>query len=246
MLVPKNGSRKGILTIQNRKHLQSNNTTQKNLKRIQGELKERLQALSEDLEIISNAENLETWRNLEFNLLQNIKEKISEIAFSYKPIYNYAVKRYKKKAGERTLFVYWIDIMVESPIREEKIFEPSFALRKLKSQISKKSFEILTKSVKDGLIPFHKEKAIPIEVFESALQNPRKSDELKSMAFYIEKPIVKLRPDIVKFRKEYDKLWKFLNINWDKMDKKCIQYGALTLRQLNIFDKTIYFNSDLI
>jgi hypothetical protein len=246
MITRKNGSRKGILTKQNREHLISNKTTQKNLKRIQGELKERLQALVEDIEIISNAENLETWRHLEFYLFQKIKENISDIAFSYKSTYQYAVKRYRKNIGKRRLFVYWIDILDESPIREEKIFEPSFALRKLKSGITKKDHEILTESVKNQIIPFHKITAKPLEVFESALQNEREFDELKSMAFYTKKPVVKLRPDIAKHRKEFANLWKFLNKNWDKMDKKSIKYGAHTNRKLEIFDKTKYFNSDLV
>ncbi len=240
-----NGSRKGILTLQNRKHLKSNKTTQKNLKRIQGELKERLQALSEDLEIISNAENLETWRNLEFNLFQNLKNSISDIAFSFKPIYQYAVKRYKKNINKRKLFVYWVDILDKSPIREEKIFEPSFALRKLKSRITKTDYEILTLSVKNNLIPFYKEKAKPVEAFESAFQNKRKFDDLQSMAHYMEKPIVKFKPDIAKQKKEFEVLWKFLNKNWDRMDKKIAKYG-ITTRRVDIFDKTKYFDSDFI
>ncbi len=246
MLKRKNGSRKGILTLQNREHLNSNKTTRKNLKRIQGDLKERLQALSEDLKIISNAENLKTWRDLEFSLFQNLKDSISDIAFSFKFTYPYAVKRYRKNIDKRKLFVYWIDILDESPIKEEKIFEPSFALRKLKSRISKKDYEILTKSVGNNIIPFHKENAKPVEVFESAFQNERKFDELKTMAFYKEKPMIKLKPDITKQRKEFELLWKFLHRNWDRMDKKITKYGISTERRIDIFDKTKYFDSDFI
>lgn len=246
MLRRKNGSRKGILTLQNREHLKSNKTTQKNLKRIQGDVKERLQALSEDLEIISNAENLKTWRNGEFGLFQTIKETVSDIAFSFKPTYQYAVQRYKKNTSKKKLFVYWIDILDESPIREEKIFEPSFALRKLRSKISKEDYDILTKSVENNIVPFHKENAKPVEAFESAFQNEKKFDELKAMAFYKEKPTITLKPDIAKRRKEFKLLWKLLNNNWDKIDKKIAKYGISTARKVDIFDKTKYFDLDYI
>jgi hypothetical protein len=149
----------------------------------------------------------------------------------------------KKKIGKRSLFVYWIDIMVESHITDKKIFEPSFTLRKLKSRLSDKSFQTLSESVKLQLVPFYKDNAQPIEAFESALINEKKINELKSSASYPrEKVIVKLKPEIEVARKKEKEVWKFAHSEFDKLDRKLIKkFGCKVDRRIHFPDNNLDF-----
>jgi len=169
-LTCKNGSRKGILTIQNRKHLQSKNINDKILNKITHALEDRLDALLDDLEIIAKSKHLEVWRNYYKMDIVRIIRLMDDMQFEYKPMYIYLIKKYKKKIGKRKLDVFWIDDSVESDIRRPKIFEPSFALRQIRNRIGKETEKILLEAIKHDLIPNLKKNAISEESLERLLR----------------------------------------------------------------------------
>lgn len=169
-LICKNGSRKGILTIQNRKHLQSNNVNDKILNKITHALDDRFDALLDDFEIITKSKHLETWRIYRKDDIVRIFNLIEDMQFEYRFMYVYPIRKYKKNSGKRKLDVYWIDDSVESKVRTPKIFEPSFALRQIRSRISKETEKILLESIKHGLIPSLKKNAISEESLERLLR----------------------------------------------------------------------------
>lgn len=246
MLVRKNGSRKAILTQQNRIHLESQKIDSKILNKIQRDLDKRLDALEDDMSLIFHSKHLEGWREHKLRTFNGLKKTISENIFSFKPIYPYAVKRYKKtigkkwkqkqkvkNSGSRKLFVYWIDVLDESPAHGGKIFDPSLALRKIKSRLSQESIQILTKAVEGGIIPFYKENAKLEKEFDIAFRDKDKFDKLKSSVFYSpKKVIVKLKPEIEKERKQEKELEEKFNKQWDKADKFLKKFGARTVRKV--------------
>lgn len=239
----KNGKRDAILTVQDRIHLKSEKVTLKILNKIQKSIDKRLEALKTDLSIIEQSKQIEGWRSRKFTIFQKLGQTFTGIGFSFKPIYPYAVKRYKKNIDKRKLFVYWISASSESNTTSARIFEPSFALRNIKSRLSDNSIKTLTKAVEEGIIPKFKDNAIPAEAFESAFVDEQKLSLLKtSVDSPGKKTIIKLKPEIENARKQEQEIWNFARHEVDKLNKKLIKKFGRTIVDIQLNPPKINFD----
>lgn len=216
----KNGKRDAILTIQNRLHLKSPTASPKILNGMKKDIDKRMGELKTDLDIIYKSKHLESWIAINRGKLGELKQIFSDMTFSYKPVYLYPVKRYKKKFGKRKLSVYWMDLSEKPKQGNDKIFESSYALRKIRSRLTNDSIKTLTKAIESGIIPTSRDNAKPEEAFESAFHDEEKLSSLKaSVDSPGKKIILKLKPEIEKARKQETELWTFTNLEIDKLNK---------------------------
>ena len=220
-IVRKGGSRKAILTEQNIFHLKQKSVNRKVLRKFEGDLDERISALYDDLNLISTSEHLQVWRSLQNTRLLDVMEVMEKIIMSFIPMYFYAVKRYKKKIGKYTVFVYWMDVTDKTLIKDKRIFEPSFALRNIRSRIGNETEKVLINAVKHGIVPYHKDKALSELAFQNALRDENKINKLKDSA------ITPNTPAILKIKKpsmsKLQKAWNDARPILDDLDKYLIQ-----------------------
>jgi len=163
----KGSGREALLTGIDRIHLNSVIINPKILNKLYHKLNMRTNALLEDLDLILNSKHLSVWRTRYNDKLIEVMELVSQVGISFKPMYTYTVRRYSKRYGEKKRYVYWLDLTNESKLMDERIFEPSFALRKLRSNIGKTTTEKLIKAVTAGKIPTKKERTISESELES-------------------------------------------------------------------------------
>jgi len=107
---------------------------------------------------------------------------------NFKPAYQYSVKTFSRKVGKKKFRMFWMDRSEESNFSTERIFEPSFALRKIKHYLNDDSFELLCWAVENNLIPCYKNNA-KRELYFLKLQNIRDFTNEKK---------VRLKPEIEK------------------------------------------------
>ena len=187
-LVPTNIERNAILTKQQKIHLKSKTVDPKILNNIKRTLDKKLDGLTEDLDIIANSNHLESWRSLQSEKFQELHEILQNTVMNFKPAYQYSVKTFSKKVGTKKFRMFWMDRSEESNFSTERIFEPSFALRKIKHYLNDDSFELLCWAVENNLIPCYKNNA-KRELYFLKLQNIRDFTNEKK---------VRLKPEIEK------------------------------------------------
>ena len=187
-LVPTNIERNAILTKQQKIHLKSKTVDPKILNNIKRTLDKKLDGLTEDLDIIANSNHLESWRSLQSEKFQELHEILQNTVMNFKPAYQYSVKTFSKKVGTKKFRMFWMDRSEESNFSTERIFEPSFALRKIKHYLNDDSFELLCWAVENNLIPYYKNNA-KRELYFLKLQNIRDFTNEKK---------VRLKPEIEK------------------------------------------------
>jgi len=187
-LVPTNIERNAILTKQQKIHLKSKTVDPKILNNIKRTLDKKLDGLTEDLDIIANSNHLESWRSLQSEKFQELHEILQNTVMNFKPAYQYSVKTFSRKVGKKKFRMFWMDRSEESNFSTERIFEPSFALRKIKHYLNDDSFELLCWAVENNLIPYYKKNA-KRELYFLKLQNIRDFTNEKK---------VRLKPEIEK------------------------------------------------
>jgi len=187
-LVPTNIERNAILTKQQKIHLKSKTVDPKILNNIKRTLDKKLDGLTEDLDIIANSNHLESWRSLQSEKFQELHKVLESTVMNFKPAYQYSVKTFSKKVGTKKFRMFWMDRSEESNFSTERIFEPSFALRKIKHYLNDDSFELLCWAVENNLIPCYKNNA-KRELYFLKLQNIRDFTNEKK---------VRLKPEIEK------------------------------------------------
>ena len=187
-LVPTNIERNAILTKQQKIHLKSKTVDPKILNNIKRTLDKKLDGLTEDLDIIANSNHLESWRSLQSEKFQELHEILQNTVMNFKPAYQYSVKTFSRKVGKKKFRMFWMDRSEESNFSTERIFEPSFALRKIKHYFNDDSFELLCWAVENNLIPCYKNNA-KRELYFLKLQNIRDFTNEKK---------VRLKPEIEK------------------------------------------------
>jgi hypothetical protein len=187
-LVPTNIERNAILTKQQKIHLKSKTVDPKILNNIKRTLDKKLDGLTEDLDIIANSNHLESWRSLQSEKFQELHEILESTVMNFKPAYQYSVKTFSRKVGKKKFRMFWMDRSEESNFSTDRIFEPSFALRKIKHYLNDDSFELLCWAVENNLIPYYKNNA-KRELYFLKLQNIRDFTNEKK---------VRLKPEIEK------------------------------------------------
>jgi len=187
-LVPTNIERNAILTKQQKIHLKSKTVDPKILNNIKRTLDKKLDGLTEDLDIIANSNHLESWRSLQSEKFQELHKVLESTVMNFKPAYQYSVKTFSRKVGKKKFRMFWMDRSEESNFSTERIFEPSFALRKIKHYLNDDSFELLCWAVENNLIPYYKKNA-KRELYFLKLQNIRDFTNEKK---------VRLKPEIEK------------------------------------------------
>jgi len=187
-LVPTNIERNAILTKQQKIHLKSKTVDPKILNNIKRTLDKKLDGLTEDLDIIANSNHLESWRSLQSEKFQELHKVLESTVMNFKPAYQYSVKTFSRKVGKKKFRMFWMDRSEESNFSTERIFEPSFALRKIKHYLNDDSFELLCWAVENNLIPCYKNNA-KRELYFLKLQNIRDFTNEKK---------VRLKPEIEK------------------------------------------------
>ena len=187
-LVPTNIERNAILTKQQKIHLKSKTVDPKILNNIKRTLDKKLDGLTEDLDIIANSNHLESWRSLQSEKFQELHEILQNTVMNFKPAYQYSVKTFSRKVGKKKFRMFWMDRSEESNFSTDRIFEPSFALRKIKHYLNDDSFELLCWAVENNLIPCYKNNA-KRELYFLKLQNIRDFTNEKK---------VRLKPEIEK------------------------------------------------
>ncbi len=231
-LVPTNIERNAILTKQQKIHLKSKNVDPKILNNIKRTLDKKLDGLTEDLDIIANSKHLESWRSLQSEKFQELKKVLEDTVMSFKPFYSFAVKTFTKKVGKKKFRMFWMDLSEESNFSADRIFEPSFALRKIKHYLEGDSFELLCWAVENNLIPYYEKIAKREEDFELAKDDESRISKLQSSRTLTNEK-VQLKPDIQKERLENKMMWNYINKQFDMLNKKLYRkYGVTAVPKI--------------
>ena len=236
-LVPRNIERNAILTKQQKIHLKSKTVDPKILNNIKRTLDKKLDGLTEDLDIIKNSKSLESWRSLQSEKFQELDEILQNTIMNFKPAYQYSVKTFSKKVGTKKFRMFWMDRSEESNFSAERIFEPSFALSKIKHYLNDDSFELLCWAVENKLIPHHKKNAKREEDFELAKNDELYFLKLQNTRTFTNEKKVQLKPEIEKERLENNMMWNYINKQYDMLNKKLYKkYGVTAIPKIEKFD----------
>ena len=236
-LVPRNIERNAILTKQQKIHLKSEKVDPKILNNIRRTLEKKLDGLTEDLDIIKNSKSLENWRSLQSEKFQELHKVLESTVMNFKPFYPFAVKTFSKKVGTKKFRMFWMDLSEESNFSTERIFEPSFALRKIKHYLNDDSFELLCWAVENKLIPHHKKNAKREEDFELAQNDEPRISKLQNTRAFTNENKVRLKPEIEKERLEKKIMWDYINKQYDMLNKKLYKkYGVTAIPKIEKFD----------
>ena len=236
-LVPTNIERNAILTKQQKIHLKSEKVDPKILNNIRRTLEKKLDGLTEDLDIIKNSKSLENWRSLQSEKFQELHKVLESTVMNFKPSYQYSVKTFSKKVGTKKFRMFWMDLSEESNFSTERIFEPSFALRKIKHYLNDDSFELLCWAVENKLIPHHKKNAKREEDFELAKNDELYFLKLQNTRTFTNEKKVQLKPEIEKERLENNMMWDYINKQFKMLNKKLYKkYGVTAIPKIEKFD----------
>jgi len=236
-LVPTNIERNAILTKQQKIHLKSEKVNPKILNNIKRTLEKKLDGLTEDLDIIANSNHLESWRSLQSEKFQELKKVLEDTVMGFKPAYQHYVKTFGKKVGKKKFRMFWMDLSEESNFSTERIFEPSFALSKIKHYLNDDSFELLCWAVENKLIPHHKKNAQREEEFELAKNDESRISKLQNTRDFTNEKKVQLKSEIEKERLEKKIMWDYINKQYDMLNKKLYKkYGVKAIPKIEKFD----------
>ena len=239
--MPTNIERNAILTKQQKIHLKSKNVDPKILNNIKRTLDKKLDGLTEDLDIIKNSKSLEGWRSLRFEEFQELHKVLENTVMNFKPVYPYSVKTFTKKIGKRKFRMFWMDLSEESNFSTQRIFEPSFALRKIKHYLNDDSFELLCWAVENRLIPYYKKNAKREEDFELAKGDESRISKLQSSTTLTNEKKVQLKPEIQKERLENKIKWDYINKQFEMLNKKLYRkYGVTAVPKIKKFKLVKY------
>ncbi len=231
--VPTNIERNAILTKQQKIHLKSKKVNPKILNNIRRTLEKKLDGLTEDLDIIKNSKSLESWRSLQSEKFQELDEILQNTIMNFKPVYPYYVKTFGKKVGTKKFRMFWMDLSEESNFSTERIFEPSFALRKIKHYLNDDSFELLCWAVENKLIPYYKKNAKREEDFELAKNDDQRISKLQTSRTFTNENKVRVKPEIEKERLENKIKWDYINKQFGMLNKKLYKkYGVTAIPHL--------------
>ena len=225
--MPTNIERNAILTKQQKIHLKSKKVDPKILNNIKRTMDKKLDSLTEDLDIIANSKHLESWRSLQSKKFQKVHETLEDTVISFKPVYPYSVKTFTKKVGTKKFRMFWMDLSEESNFSTPRIFEPSFALRKIKHYLNDDSFELLCWAVEQQLIPYYKKIAKREEDFELAKDDESRISKLQSSTTLTNEK-VQLKPEIQKERLENKIMWDYINKQFEMLNKKLYRKYGIT------------------
>ena len=232
-LVPRNIERNAILTKQQKIHLKSEKVDPKILNNIRRTLEKKLDGLTEDLDIIKNSKSLENWRLLQFKKFQELHKVLESTVMNFKPFYPFAVKTFSKKVGTKKFRMFWMDRSEKSNFSADRIFEPSFALRKVKHYLDDDSFELLCWAVENNLIPYYEKNAKREEDFELAKNDDQRISKLQTSRTFTNENKVRLKPEIEKERLENKIMWDYINKQFGMLNKKLYKkYGVTAIPHL--------------
>jgi hypothetical protein len=158
------GSRKGLLTEQEKKHLLSGAINPKILSKLCKKLDHRIEAAIKDLRLIRKTKHLEAWRVFHADSLITYFELISELEKPLsRPLYIYRVKFYGKGENRR----YWMDHSDKATIASRRLLDTSFALSFVKNKGIR---EHLNEPLKRGILPWRKEDAMTSKEISAAFK----------------------------------------------------------------------------
>ena len=240
-LVPTNIERNAILTKQQKIHLKSKTVDPKILNNIRRTLEKKLVDLTEDLDIIKNSKSLENWRSLQSEKFQELHKVLESTVMNFKPAYPFAVKTFSKKVDKKKFRMFWMDLSEESNFSTERIFEPCFALRKVKHYLEGDSFKLLCWAVENNLIPHYKKNAKREEDFELAQNDESRISKLQNTRTFTNENKVQLKPEIQKERLENKIMWDYINKQFDMLNKKLYnKYGVTAIPKVQKFKLVKY------
>jgi len=235
-LVPTNIERNAILTKQQKIHLKSKKVNPKILNNIRRNLEKKLDGLTEDLDIIKNSKSLESWRSLQSEKFQELHEILQNTVMGFKPAYQYSVKTFSKKVGTKKFRMFWMDRSEKSNFSADRIFEPSFALRKVKHYLEGDSFKLLCWAVENKLIPYYKKNAKREEDFELAKNDESRISELQNTRDFTNEKKVQPKSEIEKERLENNMMWDYINKQFEMLNKKLYKkYGVTVIPKIEKF-----------
>ena len=236
-LVPTNIERNAILTKQQKIHLKSKTVDPKILNNIRRTLEKKLVDLTEDLDIIKNSKSLENWRLLQSEKFQELHKVLESTVMNFKPFYPFAVKTFSKKVGTKKFRMFWMDLSEESNFSTERIFEPSFALSKIKHYLNDDSFELLCWAVENKLIPHHKKNAQREEEFELAKNDELRILKLQNTRTFTNEKKIQLKSEIEKERLENNMMWDYVNKQFKMLNKKLYaKHGVTAIPKIRGFN----------
>jgi hypothetical protein len=236
-LVPTNIERNAILTKQQKIHLKSKTVDPKILNNIRRTLEKKLVDLTEDLDIIKNSKPLENWRLLQSEKFQELHKVLESTVMNFKPFYPFAVKTFSKKVGTKKFRMFWMDLSEESNFSTERIFEPSFALRKIKHYFNDDSFELLCWAVENNLIPYYKNNAKREEDFELAKNDELYFLKLQNTRTFTNEKKIQLKSEIEKERLENNMMWDYVNKQFKMLNKKLYaKHGVTAIPKIQGFN----------
>jgi hypothetical protein len=133
--------------------------------------------------------------------------------------------------------MFWMDLSEESNFSTERIFEPSFALRKIKHYFNDDSFELLCWAVEQELIPYYKKNAKREEDFELAQNDESRISKLQNTRTFTNEKKIQLKSEIEKERLENNMMWDYINKQFEMLNKKLYKkYGVTAIPNLGTFD----------
>ena len=133
--------------------------------------------------------------------------------------------------------MFWMDRSEKSNFSADRIFEPSFALRKVKHYLDDDSFELLCWAVENNLIPYYEKNAKREEDFELAKNDELYFLKLQNTRTFTNENKVRLKPEIEKERLENNMMWDYINKQFKMLNKKLYKkYGVTAVPKLGTFD----------
>lgn len=174
-------TREGLLTERERWHLNNSAIDRRILSKLHKKLDKRINAFIDDLNIIFSSNHLKPWVALHKENIDEIKLKLYEFKIpNSQPIYRYPIRFYTKNIGKGKVTVYYLDKKHPYTVPTKRLFEPSFALRKIKDRLEpsfalrkikdKRMHEILLQAYDREKLPESKEKALNLEALEQKLK----------------------------------------------------------------------------
>jgi hypothetical protein len=138
--------------------------------------------------------------------------------------------------GTKKFRMFWMDRSEESNFSAERIFEPSFALRKVKHYLDDDSFELLCWAVENNLIPYYKKNAKREEDFELAQNDESRISELQNTRDFTNENKVRLKPEIEKERLKKKIMLNYINKQFEMLNKKLYKkYGVKAIPKIEKF-----------
>jgi len=198
-LIRKKSERKAILTEAEKINIRSGKISSKSKSKLHHKLDQRLEALIEDLYLISKSDTLKIWRQLkkyqynsDFSKLAKIFEDLAGSEFTR--IYLDKIRYSKNSKGKK---VFWLEASPskrildklwkkKKPYYNERIFNPENILRGLKK--SKKTRNMLMKAYNLKIIPLNAREGIERKNLQKSLEPKKKKKIICKTCGYVNSP----------------------------------------------------------